>query len=205
MCVVDRLQSHNFNFEKYFNPTDIGLSLAVLFFAASLNRTAMEMISVFLKEFVQEAMTTRKMLERVPTDKFDWEPHPKSMTIRQLTAHIAELPTWISLVLNTDELDFASSPYSPQDIKDTPGLLEFFEKSLKEGQHALEHAQEEQLNDIWVLRNGEIILSKTSKAEFIRMTFSQVIHHRAQLGVNLRLLDIPIPGSYGPSADDQQS
>ncbi|MCF2447462.1 DinB family protein [Dyadobacter sp. CY345] len=164
----------------------------------------MEMISVFLKELEQESVTTRKMLERVPTDKFDWQPHSKSMTIQQLTTHIAELPTWISLVLNTDELDFASSPYNPQDIKDTPALLEFFEKSLTEGKNALEAANEKQLDDIWVLRNGEMILSKTSKSEFIRITFSQVVHHRAQLGVYLRLLDIPIPGSYGPSADEQK-
>ena len=162
----------------------------------------MELTPLLLKEFAQEALTTRKMLERVPGNKFDWQPHPKSMNIRQLTSHIAELPTWIPLVLNTDELDFASSPYTPQDIKDTPGLLEFFEKSLTEGRSALEAANEEQLNDIWVLRNGEEIYSKTSKAEFIRITFSQIIHHRAQLGVSLRLLNIPIPGSYGPSADD---
>ena len=77
----------------------------------------MELIPLFLREMEQEAQTTRKMLERIPDDKYDWQPHPKSMTIRQLATHIAELPTWVTMVLTTDELDFASNPYQPTEIK----------------------------------------------------------------------------------------
>ena len=160
------------------------------------------MLQTFLKELQQEALTTRKMLALVPEDKYQWKPHPKSMTMQNLATHIAELPTWIVMTLNTSELDFAAAPYTPQQITVTKDLLAFFEKSLAEGKAALETAREEQLDEPWTLRNGETIYSTSPKAEVIRMAISQIIHHRAQLGVYLRLLDIPIPGSYGPSADD---
>ena len=160
------------------------------------------MLQTFLKELDAESRTTRKMLERVPTDKFDWKPHQKSMTIRQLATHVAELPSWISMALTTDELDFAANPYTPEVIDNTGELLAYFERALADGRAHLLSGREEQLEDPWTLRNGEEIYSTTSKAEVIRMSLSQIIHHRAQLGVYLRLLDIPIPGSYGPSADE---
>jgi uncharacterized damage-inducible protein DinB len=162
----------------------------------------MSLLKFFLKQLNDEASTTRKMLSIVPADKFDWQPHPKSMTIRSLSTHIAELPTWIPMTLNTSELDFATSPYDPQTINNTAELLDYFEKCLEESRSALETAKEEQLSDSWTLRNGKDVYSTSAKAEVLRMVFSQIIHHRAQLGVDLRLLDVPIPGSYGPSADD---
>ena len=162
----------------------------------------MEILKLLLKELEQEAQTTRKMLALVPDNKFEWQPHPKSMKMIQLATHIAELPTWISMALTTTGLDFAESPYEPKDIKNNAQLLEFFESSLADGKAHLQKASEEDLLPDWTLRNGEKILSVTSKGEVVRMAMSQIIHHRAQLGVYLRLLDIPIPGSYGPSADD---
>ena len=156
----------------------------------------------FLKELNKEAITTRKMLSVVPDDKYDWKPHPKSMNIRQLTGHIAELPSWIKMVLITTELDFAGSPYVSPAINDTKALLALFEKSLAETQEAIPQAKEESLDDLWTLRNGENIYNREPKSDVIRMSLSQIIHHRAQLGVFLRLLDVPIPGSYGPSADE---
>lgn len=165
----------------------------------------MSKIQMLLKELEAEAKTTRKMLSIVPDDKYQWKPHPKNMTIQQLATHIAELPTWVPMVLTTTELDFASNPYTPKDISSTAALMEHFEQSLIEGRNSLEAANEEQLSDQWTLRNGEQILSKDSKEDVIRMAFSQIIHHRAQLGVYLRLLNIPIPGSYGPSADESFS
>ncbi len=160
------------------------------------------MIQTFLKELEAEAKTTRKMLSIIPDDKFQWKPHEKSMSVQQLAAHIAELPGWVTLILNTSELDFATNGYTPLNIGTTAEVLAAFEKSLAEGKAALETAKEEQLADNWTLRNGEQIYSTDPKAEVIRMAFSQTIHHRAQMGVYLRLLDVPIPGSYGPSADD---
>jgi uncharacterized damage-inducible protein DinB len=162
----------------------------------------MSMIQTFLKELQQEAQTTRKMLTIIPDDQYQYKPHEKSMIMQQLATHIAELPTWVSMVLNTSELDFAAEPYTPKDISTTADLLVLFEKSLEEGKASLEGAREEQLQDLWTLRNGETIYSVSPKGDVIRMAFSQIIHHRAQLGVYLRLLNIPIPGSYGPSADD---
>jgi len=162
----------------------------------------MNIIKSLLKEMEQEANTTRKMLQRIPDDRYDWKPHAKSMTIRSLATHIAELPTWVPMVLNTTELDFAGSPYNPVVINSTTALMEHFEKSLAVGKDAIEKATEEDLEPNWTLRNGEDIYSVSTKAEFIRLTYCQIVHHRAQMGVYLRLLDIPIPGSYGPSADD---
>ena len=162
----------------------------------------MDVIKMFSKELEQEAQTTRKMLERVPNDKYDWQPHPKSMTIKRLATHVAELPSWVNMALTTDELDFASNPYQPKNINSTDELLAYFERSLADGRDHLTRATEDQLTQPWTLRNGDQIYSTSSKAEVIRMAFSQIIHHRAQLGVYLRLLDIPIPGSYGPSADE---
>jgi uncharacterized damage-inducible protein DinB len=162
----------------------------------------MQMTQTFLRQLNQEAATTRKMLSRVPDDKYDWKPHAKSMSIRSLATHIAELPTWIPMVLQTTELDFASSPYQPLAINTTRDLMDHFEESLAAGSKALETAKDEDLAPNWTLRNGAQVLNLSSKEDMIRMTISQIIHHRAQLGVDLRLLDIPIPGSYGPSADD---
>lgn len=163
----------------------------------------MEIITMLVKEMGEEAQTTRKMLSIIPDDKYDWQPHPKSMTIRQLATHIAELPTWISLAINTEELDFAANPYAPEIINNTADLLELFEKSLAEANTELPATNETALMRDWTLRSGDHIILVRTRAEVIRMTFSQIVHHRAQLGVFLRLLDIPIPGSYGPSADEQ--
>lgn len=158
--------------------------------------------SGILKELEAEAHTTRKMLARVPNDKYDWQPHPKSMTVQKLATHIAELPSWVSMTLTTSELDFAANPYDQQNITKTSDLLDYFERNLTEGKAHLLKATEEQLFASWTLRNGAQIYSTSPKHEVIRMTYNQITHHRAQLGVFLRLLDVPIPGSYGPTADE---
>lgn len=124
------------------------------------------------------------------------------MSIRSLATHIAELPDWITLTLQTDGLDFATNPYSPVLINNTTELLNLFEKSIAGGRASLAAASDEDLLPTWTLRSGEHILSQGTKGEMIRTMFSQIVHHRAQMGVYLRLLNIPIPGSYGPSADE---
>lgn len=162
----------------------------------------MELIKLLQKEMEQEAVTTRKMLSRVPVDKFDWQPHPKSMILKRLATHIAELPGWVDMAINTDELDFENNPYIPHDVKTTEELLVFFDESLEKGRKALANADISKFSKEWVLRSGDQEYSRDTKYEVIRMAYSQIVHHRAQLGVYLRLLNIPIPGSYGPSADD---
>lgn len=159
-------------------------------------------IQQLVKEMEQEARTTRKMLAIVPDDKYTWKPHEKSMSIQQLATHIAELPGWVTMTLKTKELDFASNPYEAKPITKTKDLLTFFEETLAEAKADLSKAKESDLLPNWTLRNGDEIYSVSTKAEVIRMTYCQIVHHRAQLGVYLRLLNVPIPGSYGPSADD---
>jgi len=164
----------------------------------------MSTISPLLKELDQEAQTTRKMLERVPTAYFTWRPHQKSMSIKQLATHIAELPSWLTMAVTTDELDFANNPYKQEEVINSEELLEYFERSLEDGRRHLAAAKEETLEETWTLRNGADIYHVATKGEIVRMAYCQIVHHRAQLGVFLRLLDIPIPGSYGPSADEHE-
>jgi len=163
---------------------------------------SLSIIPLLLKEMDQEAATTRKMLQRVPADKWDWKPHEKSMALRNLTVHIAEIPSWVSMTLNTSELNFEGMDYTPTPVSSTEELLDIFEKSFTEGKAALEKATEADLLPNWTLRTGDKIHSVSTKYEVIRMSFCQIVHHRAQLGVYLRLLNISIPGSYGPSADE---
>jgi len=161
----------------------------------------MTFIEFFKKQFIEEGATTRNMLSRVPDDKFDYAPHPKSMTIKRLTTHIADLPGWLHFTFNTDELDF-QKPYDIPDINNNKDLMALFEKRYAEGLSSLIPENEKLLDKPWTLRNGDTIYSTSPKIEIVKMALSQQIHHRAQLGVFLRLLDIPIPGSYGPSADE---
>ena len=156
----------------------------------------------FLKQLQDEAIITRKMLSIVPDDKFDWQPHPKSMTIRARTTHIAEISGWTSITLNTTALDLANNPYGPPVLNNRADLLAYFEERLESGCTSLQKATDEDLTVLWTLSYGDHVISVRPKEDVLGTFISQIIHHRAQLGVFLRLLDVPIPGSYGPSADD---
>ena len=162
----------------------------------------MDIIPLLKKEFEQEAQTTRKFLSLVAKDKFDWKPHEKNMTLKQLAVHIAEIAAWPEMALRTEELDFADG-YEPTPVSSTDELLTLFEASVRKGKEALNEAKEEDLLPDWTMRNGEQVLMVMTKYEVIRHSLNQTTHHRAQLGMYLRLLDIAIPGSYGPSADEQ--
>src|SRR6476620_3577750 len=144
-----------------------------------------------------EAVTTRKMLDHVTTDKLSWKPHEKSMSMQNLAVHIAELPSWVSMALNTSELDFATMDYTPTPVNDASELITLFETSFSSGLNALRHATEADLEPTWTMRSGDKIHAVMNKYEVIRHAFAQTSHHRAQLGVYLRLLNIPIPGTYG--------
>lgn len=161
----------------------------------------MTFIEFFKKQFIDEGTTTRKMLSRIPEGKWEYKPHEKSMDMKRLATHLADLPGWIHMTFTTDQVDFAQ-PYEQPQINTTADLMAYFEKRYAEGLSALVPENETLLDKPWTLRNGDIIYSTDPKIEILRMSFSQQIHHRAQLGVYLRLLDIPIPGSYGPSADE---
>ena len=161
----------------------------------------MTFIEFFKKQFIEEGAITRKFLSRIPDDKFEYKPHPRSMDIKRLSTHIADLPGWIHMTFTTDGIDFAQ-PYPYPEINGQKDLLEFFEKRYQDGLSVLVPENELTLDQPWTMRSGEKIFATDPKIEVVRMSFSQQIHHRAQLGVFLRLLDIPIPGSYGPSADE---
>ena len=161
----------------------------------------MTFIDFFKQQFIEEGATTRKMLDRVPDGQFEFKPHPKSMDMRRLTTHIADLPGWLHFTFTTDEIDF-SKPYEQPTINTHDELMAYFEKRYKDGLSVLVPENEKLLTKPWILKNGDTIYSTDPKIDIIRMAFSQQIHHRAQLGVYLRLLNIPIPGSYGPSADE---
>ena len=121
--------------------------------------------------------------------------------MKRLATHIADLPGWIHMTFTTDEIDFAK-PYEQPDINSSKDLMTYFEQRYADGLSTLVPANEIVLDKPWTLRNGDTIYAANPKIEIIRMSLSQQIHHRAQLGVYLRLLNIAIPGSYGPSADE---
>ncbi len=164
----------------------------------------MNLIPIFLKELEMEAQITRTMFQRLPEDQYDWQPHDKSMKLSVLAAHVAEVIGWIGSILTTSELDFATMPYEPKQLPSNAELLTFMEENLAYAQKELQAATEELLLENWTMRDGEQIFIQSPKHENVRHSLSQLIHHRAQLGVYLRLLDVPVPVSYGPTADEQQ-
>jgi uncharacterized damage-inducible protein DinB len=163
----------------------------------------MNIIPFLLKELDQESKTTEKFLKLIPVEKFDWKPHTKSMSLKQLSTHIAEIPGWIDISINTDGIDFADGSYKPVTVNTSDELIALLKTSVAKAFDALSTTSEEELLKTWTMKNGDQLLGAMTKYEAVRHSFSQTTHHRAQLGVFLRLLDIPIPGSYGPSADDQ--
>ncbi len=166
-------------------------------------RKCMTTLEFFIKELNLEAQSTRKILECVPDGKNDWAPHAKSMPLMRLAVHVAELPSWFGTILNTKELDFDHHEYKPEPIQNKKELLEYFDKTIEKAKEILLATKEETLNERWMLRKGDLIYVDANKDEFLRTSFNHLVHHRAQLGVYLRLLDIPIPGCYGPSADEK--
>ncbi len=157
-----------------------------------------------LTEFDQEMATTRKLLERVPMEKADWSPHERSPKLGELASHVARLAGNPGLVLSTDELNFATADRSKWvAVYAREELLARFEANVASSRAALAEASDEQLAGSWTLRWGDrIIFSQPRPLVHRSFCMNHLIHHRAQLGVYLRLLNVPIPGSYGPSADE---
>jgi uncharacterized damage-inducible protein DinB len=161
-----------------------------------------------LPEFDQEMANTRKTLERVPLDKADWKPHEKSMPMGRLAQHVAEMVGWTTFTIEGDSFDLApqgAPPYQPPPVpRTTQELLGDFDKNVSAARAALAAATDEQMMKMWSLLAGGSPIFTLSKAAVIRsMVMNHIIHHRAQLGVYLRLNNLPVPGLYGPSADEQ--
>jgi uncharacterized damage-inducible protein DinB len=156
----------------------------------------------FLAELETEARPTRKMLELVPIDKSDWAPHKKSMPLGRLATHVAEIFGWASTTLDTKELDFSKMEYKPKIAASNADLISIFEENLFKAEKSIKNASDDVFKEDWTLRDGEKIYMTAPKAVVLRsFAFSHLIHHRGQLSVYLRLLDIPLPGVYGPTAD----
>ncbi len=156
-----------------------------------------------LAELKHEAASTRKMLERVPAESFGWKPHEKSMALMQLAGHVASVTLWLPIIINDLEFDISKRDNKSTVFTDTAGLLQDFEESLAKATTALQSASNEKLMEKWRLRNGEHVIFEMPRVAAIRnMVLNHIVHHRGQLSVYLRLLNLPVPGMYGPSADE---
>ena len=150
---------------------------------------------------------TRKTLERIPDDKLGWKPHEKSMTLGRLSGHIAELPGWAASTINQDSIDIAPVGAPPQQgatAKSRQEALDMFDAKVADARAAIAGVSDEQLMKPWTLLAGGKSLMTMPKIAVLRgFVMNHTIHHRAQLGVYLRLNDIPVPSLYGPSADER--
>ena len=156
-----------------------------------------------INEIKHEAAQTKKLLERVPFDKFDWSPHEKSMKLGRLAVHVAEIPRWSSRILTATEFDFTKGGYKPAEVNSTGELVQLFENTIQSVVDDFDAAKDEELVAAWTFRRGEHVIFTLPRAAAIRtLAMNHLIHHRGQLSVYLRLLNIPIPGMYGPSADE---
>ena len=166
--------------------------------------TAPALRDTLFADLDDELDTTRRVLDRVPAEHFDWRPHEKSMTLRELAKHVAGLPKMAVMTLSTDEMDLAQ-PRPPSDPVDThDDLLGLWDDSAAALRDALSGADDDTLSAEWALRHGERAISADPRHVVIRRwALSHIAHHRGQLTVYLRLLDVAVPSVYGPSADER--
>ena len=160
-----------------------------------------------LKLFTREAAGTRRALERVPFDKAEWAPHEKSMTLGRLAGHIAEMQAWGLMILTADAFDMApvgEERYTSPVFESTDDLLAALDQGVSAIEEALPGITDEAWVEHWSLKSGgKEVFGGPRGSFFSSMVINHVIHHRGQLTVYLRLLDVPVPGIYGPSADEQ--
>lgn len=166
----------------------------------------MALIHALLPEFDHEMANTRKTLERVPEDKFGWKPHEKSTSMGGLAVHLAQLPSLGERALTVDSLDVNppdGNGYKPPEVNTRQELLALFDKNVASARAAIARASDEQLLQTWSLLNGGKVIFSLPRVGVLRsFLMNHSIHHRAQLGVYLRLNDVPVPSIYGPSADE---
>jgi uncharacterized damage-inducible protein DinB len=166
----------------------------------------MKISELILPEFDAEMATTRRVLERTPDDKGAWKAHPKAFQLGHLAQLVARLPGWTVMTLSKTELDIApkDGPTMSYSLEKTATLLEEFDKGVKAGREAIANASEEDWNVPWTLkRAGEPVMTQPRYTIFRQMTLNHIVHHRAQLGLYLRMLDQKVPSMYGPTADDK--
>jgi uncharacterized damage-inducible protein DinB len=160
----------------------------------------MSIADTLLPEFDQEMATTRKVIERVPTDKGEFKPHPKSFSLGHLTQLVAGMPGWITNAVTQTSLNLGDYPgYSYEKTED---LIKSFDKHVKEARKALTSARDSDFMVPWSLKRGDQVFFTAPRAAIVRQTINHLVHHRGQLTVYLRLVDVPVPSIYGPTADE---
>jgi uncharacterized damage-inducible protein DinB len=160
----------------------------------------MSMADTLLPEFDQEMATTRRLIERVPGDRGEWKPHPKSFSLGHLTQLVATMPGWITHTVRGDDIDLSEGAGYSYETTET--LLGQFDQHVREARQEIERAKDEDYGKPWSLKRGEETLFTMPRGGVVRMHINHLIHHRGQLSVYLRLLDIPLPSIYGPTADE---
>ena len=172
--------------------------------SAGQKEQMMTLGQILTAELEHEAISTRKMLERIPADKLAWKPHEKSMTLERIAGHIVEMVGWTKSSLTQDELDFSKFDYQPKVYTDASQLVADLDANVSEAIEILQNTSNETMAENWTMRNGEQVYFTMPKAAVMRsFVMNHIIHHRGQMSVYLRLLDIPVPSIYGPSADEQ--
>jgi len=157
----------------------------------------------FIAELKHEAVSTKKILERVPVASLLWKPHEKSMSLERLATHVADIPHWVSDIIHIDDFDFFVNYKNRNTVTTQQELLDMFQRRLDKAIEDLQTLDDEKLNAKWTVRRGEQVIYELPKKVAIRSwAFNHLYHHRGQLSVYLRLLDVPVPGMYGPSADE---
>lgn len=160
----------------------------------------MSFMTDLLAEFDGEMAVTRRVIERVPSDRADWKPHPKSFSLAHLTQLVAVMPGWLVTMLRETDLDLQASPgYSNST---TEALLAHFDEVVEQARGAIRETDDSELSVPWSLKMGENVLFTTSRKAVVRQHINHLVHHRGQLSVYLRLLDVPVPSIYGPTADE---
>lgn len=160
----------------------------------------MTIAQTLLPEFDQEMATTRRLLERVPSEKGQWKPHPKSFPLGHLAQLVATMPGWLTNIVQETSLDLsAGAGYS---FEKTETLVTQFDRNVQGARKALQGASDADLAVNWSLRHGDRVLFTAPRAAVVRQTINHLVHHRGQLTVYLRLIDVPIPSIYGPTADE---
>ena len=165
----------------------------------------MTLSEMLLPEFDREMASTRRTIERVPDAKLDWQPHAKSMSMRGIVTHLSNIPTWASYGVTRDSLDIApqGNPLRAEPVGSTREALELFDRNAAAAREAIAGAGDELLMKPWsLLRDGETVMTLPRVALLRNFVLNHTIHHRAQLGVYLRLNDVAVPSVYGPSADE---
>ncbi|MCE7062120.1 DinB family protein [Dyadobacter sp. CY343] len=160
-----------------------------------------ELAAAYIKELEAEYSSTRKCLERIPFDLFEYKPHPKSMQMGYLTLLVAEMPQWIKVMVEEGEVNFKTYKHSQPTT--TEELLAFFDDNMAGAKNALQSATDEALGRTFYLKNGEEELYSQPILEGVGSTLNHWVHHRGQLTVYMRLNEILVPSIYGPSADDR--